>query len=171
MLLKQKLSLLFLSKKETTKSQKQFVSWNQLSSILIIAFDNQLSDIVDFINLCKQDKISVHVAVIYNGKIENAPNPHFEHTLIDRKQFSFFQMPHETVLQKLNAKHPDVLINLANYEQIQALALSKLVSAKCKISHFQNPIFDININFDKTLNSSYYLKQVVVYLNMIKTSK
>ena len=44
-----------LSKKESllgvTKAIKQFVSWNQISKILIIAYDNQLSDIIDFINI------------------------------------------------------------------------------------------------------------------------
>ncbi len=164
-----KIAKFLLSKKESQKSVKQFVSWGQISKILIVAYDNQLSDLVDFINTCKNDSISVHVAIIYNGKIEHAPKPHFDHTILDKKQFSFFKIPNEDSLQKLNSQSFDILINLGTDVQIQALALSKLVAAKCKISNFQNSIFDITIDNDKTMNSSNYLKQVIVYLNMIKT--
>ena len=83
------ISTYLLSKKESPKTVKQFFSWNQLSKVLIICYDNQLSDIVDFINSCKADNISVHVAIIFNGKLELAPKPHFEHSILDKKQFSF----------------------------------------------------------------------------------
>jgi hypothetical protein len=159
-----------LSSKASPAGVKQFVPWNQLSKIVIIAHDNQLSGIVDFINICKQDNIIVLVAVVYNGKPEVAPKPHFDHIILDKKQFSFFQIPHETAIQSLNGPF-DALINLGNHEQIQSLALSKLIAAKCKISNFQNSNFEIIINSDKSMNTSDYLKQVVVYLKMIKTNK
>ncbi|MBC7695151.1 MAG: hypothetical protein H7141_06865 [Burkholderiales bacterium] len=168
------ISTYLLSKKESRldviKIAHQFVSWNQLSKVLIIACDNQLSDIVDFINTCQKDKISVHVAVICNGKQEQVPKPHFEHTIFDKKQFSFFEVPTDKALQKLNTTF-DVLINMGTIEQIKSLALSKLLAAKCKIANFENPAFDITINTNKTMNSSEYLKQVIVYLNMIKPTK
>jgi hypothetical protein len=44
------------------------------------------------------------------------------------------------------------------------------VKASCKIGSFQDPIFDLIIDVDKTNNSHQFLKQVVVYLHMIKTS-
>jgi hypothetical protein len=163
------ISTFILSKKESPKIVKQFFAWNQISNILIVAYDNQLSEIVDFINICKNDSISVHVAIIYNEKLDQAPQPHFNHTILDKKQFSFFKILNEDSILKLNSTLFDVLINLGNLEQIQALAISKLVAAKCKISNFQNSIFDITIDGDKTMNSSNYLKQVIVYLNMIKT--
>lgn len=167
------ISTFILSKKESrpgvTKVVKQFFSWNQISKILIVTYDNQLSDLVDFINTCKKDSISVHVAVIYYGKPEHAPKPHFDHTILDEKQFSLFKIPKEESIEKLNSQSVDVLINLGTDEQLQSLAVSKLVSAKCKISNFQNSIFDMTIEVDKTMNCSNYLKQVIVYLSMIKT--
>lgn len=169
MSIKNNITSFLLSKKESPKVVKQFFTWNQISKILVVAYDNQLSDIVDFINTCKKDKIFVHVAIIYNGKPEHTPKPHFEHTILDKKQFSFFNIPEENSLQKLNSTAFDVLINLGTSEQLQSLTLSKLVAAKCKISKFQNSIYDIAIESDETINSSNYLKQVIVYLNMIKT--
>jgi hypothetical protein len=163
------ISTYLLSKKESPKTVKQFFSWNQLSKVLIICYDNQLSDIVDFINACKVDNISVHVAVIFNGKLEQAPKPHFEHSILDQKQFSFFNLPNETIIQKINAKSFDLLINLGDSEQMQSLALCKLVAAKCKLSNFQNSIFDMTIEKDDSMNISNYLKQVILYLKMIKT--
>ncbi len=168
MSLLQNISTYLLSTKESPKTAKQFVQWNQLSKVLIIAYDNQLSGIVDFINVCKKDNIEVMVAIIYNGKPEQEPMPHFEFVILNKKQFSFFQLPKESALQKLTDSY-DALINLGNEEQIQALALSKLVPAKCKIANFENSIFEITIHSDKSMNTSDYLKQVVVYLNMIKT--
>lgn len=169
MSIKNSITTFLLSKKESPKVVKQFFAWTQISKVLIVAYDNQLSDIVDFINTCKKDKILVHVAIIYNGKPEQTPKPHFEHTILDKKQFSFFNIPGENSLQKLNARTFDVLINLGKPEQIQALTFSKLITAKCKISKFENSIYDIAIESDETINSSNYLKQVIVYLNMIKT--
>lgn len=163
------IALRLISKKEVPKAHKQFLNWSKVSSVLIIAYDNQLADIVEFINTCKKDSITVNVAVLYNGKPEQAPRPHFEHVILDKKQFGFFGIPVADCLQKLNAKPIDVLIDLGNASQIKSMALSKMVTAKCKVSSFQNDIFDLSIDSEKNLHISDYLKQVVVYLNMIKT--
>lgn len=164
----QNIALRLIYKKETPKAGKQFLNWKQVRQVLVIGYDNQLADIVEFINTCKQDGIQVQVAVIYNGKAEQAPKPHFDHVILDKKQFSFLGMPSSECIQKLNARPADVLIDLGNDSQIKALALSKLLVAKCKISSFQNDIFDLSIDSEKTLHVSHYLQQVVVYLNMIK---
>ncbi len=131
-----------LSSKESAKGNKQFLNWSQLSNVLIIAQDNQLSNVVDFINACKKDNISVHVAVVYDGKPEQTPKPNFEHTILDKKQFNFFGLPNEQAIQSLSLKPVDALINLGNSEHIKTFALSKLISAKCKVGSFQNQIFD-----------------------------
>ena len=165
------ISNFLLSKKESPKSAKHFVPWNKLSNVLIIAFDNQLSNVVNFINACQKENIKVHVAVIYDGKPEQTPKPNFDHSILDKKQFNFFELPNEGIIKMLNSKQFDTLINLGSDEQIKTLALSKLVSAKCKISHFRNPIFDISIDGDKTNNTTLFLEQVIVYLNLIKTTK
>lgn len=158
-----------ISRKESPKADKQFLNWSQLSEVLIIAYDNQLANVVEFVNACKKDSINVRVAVIYDGKPEQAPKPHFDHVILDSKHFSFFRIPKEEAISKSNVKPLDILINLGSSEQTKSFALSKLIPAKCKISSFQNPVFDISIDGDKNLNSSDYLKQVIVYLNMIKT--
>lgn len=167
----QHISKWFISKKVAPIVTKQFVNWNQLSTVLIIAYEHQLSNSEDFINVCKKDNIDVLVAMIFDGKPEQAPKPNFDHLILDKKQFSLFGLPKDECLQKLNMKTSDVLINLGNHEQLKALALTKLSNAKCKIGSFDNPVFDITINTDKTANSSEFLKQVIVYLNMIKPSK
>jgi len=164
----QNIALRLISKKEVPKSRKQFLNWKQVKRVLIIAYDNQLADLVEFVNSCRQDSIEVLVAIIYNGKAEQAPKPHFEHVVLDKKQFSFLGLPGPECLQQLHARPWDVLINLGGAQQVKALAVSKLVAATCKISSFQDAIFDLSIDSDKTLHSSDYLKQVVVYLNMIK---
>lgn len=150
---------------------KQFLNWDQLSNVILIAYDNQLSNCVDFINACKNDNINVQVAIIFEGKPEQAPKPDFDHLILDKKQFSFFGIPTVACLQKLNVKSVDVLINLGNNEHLKALALSKLIPANCKVGSFQSPVFEITITADKTVNTSEYLKQVIVYLNMIKPTK
>lgn len=160
-----------LSSKESPKRNKQFLNWSQLSNVLIIAQENQLSNVVDFINACKKDNIYIHVAVVYDGKPEQTPKPNFDHTILDKKQFNFFGLPNEQAVQSLSLKPVDALINLGNIEQIKTFALSKLIPAKCKISSFQNSIFDISIDVDASQNVSKFLEQVILYLHMIKTTK
>jgi len=164
------ISSYLLSQKESPETVKQFFSWNQLNKILIICYDYQLDELTDFLKACKTDNISVYVAIIYKGKIEQAPSPNFKHTIVDQKQFSFFKIPTPFILKNLNTKAFDLIINIGSQNQIRALSLSKLVYAKCKIANFQNPIFDIIINKDNLTNNSDFLKQVIVYLNMIKTN-
>ena len=164
------ISSYLLSKKESPETVKQFFSWNQLNKILIICYDYQLDELTDFLKACKTDNISVYVAIIYKGKIEQAPSPNFKHTIVDQKQFSFFKIPTPFILKNLNTKAFDLIINIGSQNQMRALSLSKLVYAKCKIANFQNPIFDIIINKDNLTNNSDFLKQVIVYLNMIKTN-
>lgn len=159
-----------ISRKESPKASKQFLNWSQLGEALIIAYDNQLANVVEFVNTCQKDNIHVQVAVIYDGKPEQAPKPHFDHVILDRKQFSFFRIPKEEVISRLSTKPLDILVNMGASGQTKSLALSKLVPAKCKISNFQDPVFDLSIDSDKNLGSSDYLKQVIVYLNMIKTT-
>jgi hypothetical protein len=170
MSIKNNISSYLLSLREGPKTDRKFFSWNQLSKVLIICHDNQLSDCVDFINTCKKDKISVHVAFVYNGHPHQAPSPHFEHTILYKKQFSFFQIPNKKSLEDFNLSAYDLLINLGNANQLQTLAISKLVKAKCKISSFRNQNFDLIIEINNSMKIADFLKQVVVYLKMIKTS-
>jgi len=160
-----------LSSKESPKGNKQFLNWTQLSNVLVIAHDNQLSNVVDFVNACKKDNIHVQVAVIFDGKPEQAPKPNFEYIIFDKKQFSFFGLPNAEAIQQLNQKPIDVLVNLGLPDQIKAHALAKLVLAKCKVSGFQNEVYDISIDGETTKNVSKFLEQVIVYLQMIKTTK
>jgi hypothetical protein len=164
------ISSYLLSKKEGPETVKQFFSWNQLNKILIICYDYQLDELTYFLKTCKTDNINVYVAIIYKGKIEQAPSPNFKHTIVDQKQFSFFKIPTPFILKNLNTRAFDLLINLGSDNQMRSLALSKLVYAKCKISNFQNTFFDLTINKDNLTTNSDYLKQVIVYLNMIKTT-
>ncbi len=146
--------------------KKQFFEWSQISSIAIVAFDNQLTEISDFLTTCAQQNINTEVFIIYNGKLLNAPVPSYKHLLLTKKQFSFFNIP------TANALHPvcnityDVLINLGANEQLQTLATSKLIKAKCKIASYNNNLFDISIKNEN--NTKEFLKQIIVYLQMIK---
>ncbi len=170
MSLLQNISNWLLSKKESPKTDKQFFSWNQLSKVLIIAYDNQLSEIVDFVTTCEKENKKVKVLIIYNGKPELAPKPPFEHVLMDKKQFSLFNIVSESFIQSLNAESYNMLIDLGKEDCVKSRSISKLVKASCKIGSFQDPIFDLIIDVDKTNNSHQFLKQVVVYLHMIKTA-
>lgn len=147
---------------------KQFVHWNNVSSVLVLAYDNHLSDIAEFVNTCTKSNKYVLVAFVFDGKPEQVPNPNFAHLSLDKKQFTFFHLPTEEVLQKLGSTVFDVMIHVGDDDQIKTLSLSQLVPAKCKISNFKNPIFDLTIESDKPLAVSDFLEQVVLYLNMIK---
>lgn len=170
MSLLQNISKWLLSKKEAPAATKKFLSWDEMKSVLVVAGDNQLSEVVDFVASCEKDNKKVKVAIIYIGKPEQAPKPPFNHVIIDKKQFSFFKLINEAFLQSIAHEKYDVLINLGKEDGIRSLSLSKMIKSTCKISSFTNPIFDITIDVDKSDNSHRFLKQVVVYLQMIKTT-
>lgn len=169
MSLLKKITLYFLSNKENAYFTKQFFSWNQLSTILIICYEEQVSEIIDFIGICTADSIFVHVAIIYNGKKDHTPQFNFNYTIIDKKQFSLLKFPNQNIIQQLKNKNSDLLINLGNTSQIRAFALSKLTKSRCKLSYFQDSAYDIVISKDSSTSISAYLKQVIIYLKMIKT--
>lgn len=163
----QSISTYLLASKQAPNSKHQFLNWMELKSIFIIAYDNQLADVVNFINTCNQNSISVSVGIIYDGKPESAPQPAFEHHLLSKKQFNWFYIPHDDVIKTLNQKQYDVLINLSSEEQLKAKALSKLISATCKIGKYEDAIFDMSIVTQQ--NNNDFLTEVHKYLNMIKT--
>ncbi len=165
-----KIALYFLSNKENVYFTKQFFSWNQLSTILIICYEEQVSEIIDFIDICKVNSISVHVAIILNNKKDYTPKFKFNHTAIDKKQFSLLKIPNQNTIQQLKNKNSDLLINLGNSKQIRSYILSKLTKSRCKLSYFQDSVYDIVISKDTSTSVSEYLKQVIIYLKMIKTT-
>jgi hypothetical protein len=168
--LKSKIAHWLLSSKEHNGSKKQFLNWNQLKNVCLIVYDNQLSNIVDFINTCKKDNIDVNVIIIYEGKPELAPKPNFNHIILDKKHFSLFGIPNETTEKKVNGNSIDALINICKPNHIKAIALTKLISARCKIGNFQSDFFDIIIDGEQTKNEFQFLEQVIVYLHMIKNN-
>ncbi|MCC6181642.1 MAG: hypothetical protein IT237_07395 [Bacteroidia bacterium] len=161
---------MILSKRNAPILEKRFLNWTRIKKIAIVTFDNQLSYLVDFINSCENNHIQVNVFVIYNGKPEFAPKPQFNHIIITKDQYSIFQLPKDSVLQSVQSTF-DVLINLGTQDQIQALSLSKLLPCHCRIANFENQIFDISIQSEKMMTPTDFLQQVIVYLNMIKTTK
>lgn len=157
-----------LSKIEGRSKHKQFINWYHLSQIVIIAFENQLNDLSEFLKNCSTDKIAVNVVIILNGKEQKSKNYQFEHTILNKKQFNIWGFPKTDFISKFNNHNIDLLINLGAENQIKSLALSKLINANCKIGHFQNNVFDISIESEYPLSNSEFLKQVIVYLKMIK---
>lgn len=164
----QHISTYLLASKNGPNIKRQFLNWSVVKSIIIIAYDNQLADVVNFINTCKKNTIDAKVLIIYDGKPENAPNPSFEYELLSKKQFNWFYIPNDDVIETLNQKQVDVLINLSSAEQLKAKALSKLILATCKVGTYEDAIFDVSIVTTK--NSTEFLEEVYTYLNMIKTT-
>lgn len=158
-----------ISKKESPKVNRQFVSWKNLSRVAIIAYDNQLSELADFIAACQKDQIRVKVYIIYKGKPELAPKPPFEYQILDKKQFGLLHLPKDPAIQSLQADSYDLLVNLGKEEQLDSLAISKVMKASCKTSAFENPVFDLMLDVPDQ-GAHQFLKQLVVYLNMIKTA-
>ncbi len=119
--------------------------------MVLVVNDNQLSELSDFLNTCTNSKINFEVIIIYNGKPENVPAPSYKHLLLTKKEFTFFNLPKETALHPLSNITYDVLINISSHEQLQALTISKLIKAKCKIANYEDVIFDISINANNNI--------------------
>lgn len=150
-----------LASKQAPKVDKQFLNWHQVKQCAIIMYDYQLAEIADFVASCHNADKIIDVYIIYDGKPEQAPKPAFNHKILSKKDFSVFQIPKDTLVAKLHKT--DILINLGNKQQLKSHALSKLIPATCKISSYEDVIFDVSLT-----NTSNFLKEVFTYLNMIK---
>jgi CRISPR/Cas system-associated endoribonuclease Cas2 len=167
--LKENISHYLLSKSQTNSIKKCFLNWSDLKNICIVIYHFQQNDIKEFISACESNNIKYTVVIIYDGKIENMPKAQLNQIILNKKQFSFFNIPAQSALQSINQVF-DVIINLGNDTQFSSFAISKLLSAKCRVGMYENKVFDIIIKTEINLGIKEYLKQVIVYLKMIKTT-
>jgi 2-hydroxy-3-keto-5-methylthiopentenyl-1-phosphate phosphatase len=145
-----------------SKTQKQFVEWEKVQSAVILVGSQEYSTIKDFV---KQTGKNIDIIVTHYDKTSETKDCFLS---VNKKDFNFFGLPKPEVIQKLNSKTYDVLIN-ADFNNSSFLkALTGLAVAKCKLgpeSAVYREFFDISIQS----NQQDFLKQALKYLMMIKS--
>lgn len=159
-----------LKNKPFPQRQKQFMNWSEIRHILILAEREDIPKLKNFILQAEKDQKKVTVAFIVKEKPEQFQEPDISHIPIFKKQLSALRLPGENTISSLHQLQADILIDIGGKQNLSLLAISKLVQIKCKISSFENAIFDISISSGTSSSVEDFLKQVVVYLNMIKTT-
>lgn len=167
MSLRQTISNYLLANKRAASNKHQFINWVDVTTILVIIYLNQLAELDEFIETCKQDKKEIVVGIIYDGKSERFIHPKFQHKLYTKNMFTWFYIPKDMLLNEMNSGSYNLLINTGLAHQQKSKALTKLINADCKVGNFENDIFDISIVTQK--NNSNFFKEVQKYLTMIKT--
>lgn len=145
-----------------SKIQKQFVDWEKVQSAVILVGSQQYSIIKDFV---KQTGKNIDIVVAHYDKTSETKDCFLS---VNKKDFNFFGLPKPEVIQKLNSKTYDVLINTDFNNSGFLKSLTGLTPAKCKLgpeSAVYNGFFDISIQS----NQQDFLKQALKYLMMIKS--
>lgn len=169
MSLKSQISYWLFNKKGTEINNRKFIEWNTIEQISIVLFSSQYKEINEFIKTAKKDNKQILLYIIH---LDNTPinfNIEEKHIILTKKQFNFFGVLNSTFSPLDNQSNNSVLINLGLVDEIHAMCVSKQLKANCKISKFKHALFDICITQETQLTNTEFLKQVVVYLNMIKT--
>jgi len=149
-------------------SDRRFVNWTQAKTILVLAEEEQLSEVSAFVALAEKEQKLVIPVFTYKGKPGQVFSLPYRHIAVSTKSLSMLGMPAEDLVTAMNAKKADILIDLGGHNAIPLLALSRLSDASCKIAGFEDAAFDISIFCPKSLTISNFLEQVIVYLKMIK---
>lgn len=155
-----------LNAKPARQNSRQFMNWAEVKTILLLAEPAHLPETRHFLKQAVADGKQTMTAFVYKGKPGQEPAFDLEHVVVSKKQLTFLGLPQNEVLSTLNSRKPDVLINLGKPDEITLLALSKWIDAPFKVGSFEHPVFDLSI---AETGVEAFLKQVLVYLNMIKT--
>ena len=155
-----------LNSKPARQTSRQFINWSEVRSLLLLAEQEQLGDVRAFLKQTVSEGKQAVTVFVYKGKPGQEPAFEYEHIVVGKKQLTVFGLPQPEVLSTLNSRKVDLLINLGNPENATLLALSKWTDAPVKIAPFEHAVFDMSI---AAPNRAEFLKQVLVYLDMIKT--
>lgn len=142
--------------------QKQFMSWENIKSIVILVDVARLGNVRDFV---KQTGKNVDVIVVHPDKVSEAKDCFLS---FNKKNFNFLGLPNQEAVKRLRQKSFDVLIIFDFNNSRYLKVLTGLASAKCKLGPegtTYKEFFDISIQSE----SSDFLKQALKYLMMIKS--
>lgn len=151
--------------KNRSKSATAFVPWDKAKSIALI-IDAQTASNKNLIDkfIYESDKV---VDVYYiDLKVKESAIKNYN--TFTKQHKNFVGLPNAKALQVLTKKY-DVLINAAFHEVAYAAVLSNAFAATCKTSFIsQYSTFNLIIQRKANQEVSAYLKDVVVYLKMIR---
>lgn len=145
-----------------SKTQKQFVEWEKVQSVVILVGQEQFSNIKEF---AKQTGKNVDIIVIHSDKTSDTKDCFLS---FNKNDFNLFGLPKTVAIQKLKSKNFDVLIDTDFNNSSLMKTLTGLTPAKCKLgpeSANYNEFFDISIQSSQ----QDFLKQALKYLMMIKS--
>ena len=146
---------------------KNFLSWSAIGQVILILEQEEGLSRQEIDQLIKQ--LDRHVEIFY---IESrAKHPSYADWLcFTRKQRNFFSMPKKEVLREVHRKNTDLVINTTLHHPGFSSALATAVQSRlvCASSD-QQYHFDLLVERSQKQSLPDYLKQVVHYLNMIRT--
>lgn len=154
--------------RENPRRQKQFLDWNKLEKIILI-IDNHSpvnkSEIDTFIEGTKK-----HTEVVFiETKSKQASYSNWK--CLTKKEKSFFGLPTEQVLSELKNKKYNLVINAAFGNTLYAANLVSAIHSdfKCGANNLYGEL-DLIVEKNNQQDLVSYLKEVVRYLQMIRTT-
>lgn len=138
-----------------------------------ITNEDDLPPISDFILMMNERGIRVDVIAIFQGKILPDKLTALRYiTCLKREDLSYFYIPNTPETEKFIKTPFDILIEITSRNCLPIRYITSLNTARCKVSSkagdsADRDYADIIIAVGKGVDTKEYLKQIVVYLELI----
>ena len=149
--------------------KRHFVNFQDVSSVLLLLSMDNKKEIEEIMNMLEEDKKRIS-AWIYNpqeNSMKNTVNVNF----FSKKDTSVWQKPSEKVEKSFLNSEYDLLIDLTTREILPLkylLGISK-ASCRCGMKKEGYSFYDLEIEVPAKTKGNELLKQILHYLNAIKT--
>jgi len=158
------------------KRKSCFLNLNLVTTIGIvwdITSQEDLSPISDFILKMNERGIKVEVIAVYQGNLLPDKLTALRYiTCLKKEDLSYLYLPKSIETEKFIKTQFDILIEITSRDFLPVKYISVLTPARCKISKstdedYERGYADILISIGKNVDTREYLKQVVIYLELI----
>ena len=152
---------------QNLKRQKQFLSWEKVFIIALIIDEKAAvnkSELDKFIEGTKK-----YIEVFY-VELNSKQSTFSDWKCLTKKEKTIFNLPKVSFLNEVKEKKYDLVINVSQLQQVfTANLVSQLNSSfKCGNNNLYDEL-DLIIERNESQNLISYLKEVVKYLEMIRT--
>ncbi len=148
--------------------KKKFVNFQEASGILLLLSSGNKKEIDEVMSMLGNEKrVSVWVFNQQENSLKNTANLN----LLTKKDISIFQKPSEKIEKKFLSEDCNLLIDLTSSEILPMKYLLGISNASCRCGMKKEgyPFYDLEIAVPAKIKGIELLKQILYYLNAIRT--
>ncbi len=147
--------------------KKHFVNFQEASSIQLLLSSENEKEFGEIMKMLENKRVSAWVFNPHENSLKNTVNLN----LLTKKDISILQKPSEKIEKKFLSEDCNLLIDLTTREILPLKYLLGISNASCRCGMKREgyPFYDLEIAVSAKTTAVELLKQILHYLNVIKT--